>query len=292
MDISVLYVVEHISSGMTKIGITENWFSRSTALKINKETKCLGLFSPPELLKAEREVHHKWRNFRLPGSEYFNFSAKQQNALISDLTKKYKVEKDISQIYIEYKLKKTVDVTRCVDASAARWLRLNQRSWHYRISDFCGNNYSDNTLNESAQICSEQIIELASIIADPCGAIDSENRAVWGIAKQIFLADSFSVAKSLFARHRLYNPEKFVYRLKPYMDKDPINPKGLANIIKHHPGKRPLVVRDIEIKSQTVDVLLQHWISCHTYERCEYAMTCLMNPNMFRWYLSNYGPIS
>jgi hypothetical protein len=286
MEISVLYVVEHINSGMTKIGITENWFSRSTALKLNKETKCLGLFSPPELLKAEREMHHKWRNFRLPGSEYFNFSAEQQNALINELTKKYKVEKDTSQIYFEYKSKKTVDVTKSVNASANRWLRLNRTSWHYRMSDFFINIDSDNNLKESEQICSEQIIELASIIANPSGVMDSEYRAVWGISQQIFLEDSFSVAKSLFARHRFYHPERFVYRLKPYVSKD------LIGIIRHHPGKRPLLVRNIEIKPQTVDVLLQHWISGYTYELCEKAVTCLMDSNMFGWYLSNYGPIN
>lgn len=269
---------------MTKIGITENWFSRSTALKLNKETKCLGLFSPPEALKAEREIHHHLRDFRLPGSEYFKLSPKQQSVLIDGLCQRYRVEKDLSLVFAEYKAKKTIDITKCVKASAYHWLRLNEKSWKYFISDLCGGSYQD-APERSRQICSEQIVQIARIIASDWGMGVSQNIAARAIAEQLFLSDSFTMLKSSFARHRLYSPERFQYRLKPHIDRE------LTGVVKHHPGSRPLVARNVEIMPETVDVLLQWWISYSTDELCEKAMTCLMDRTMFGWYLSNYGPI-
>jgi len=66
------YVLQHRETGLIKIGCSQNWKARQTALKVGSE-QChlLALWQDDEFRERERELQTKLAEYRLPGSEWF-----------------------------------------------------------------------------------------------------------------------------------------------------------------------------------------------------------------------------
>lgn len=118
---------------MTKIGITCQWHSRSKSLKIGEKTQLLGLFQADELAEAEKELHDTFKQFRLPGSEYFNLNKKQIKELLLLMTNKYQNVQKYFDYYSEVKKSKNLEITRALHHSAHDWFRLCRSSWRRSI---------------------------------------------------------------------------------------------------------------------------------------------------------------
>lgn len=70
-----LYVIQDIASGHYKIGITSNWDRRARALGVGSKTRLMQVKSVDDMREAERQAHARYKDYRLPGSEYFNLKA-------------------------------------------------------------------------------------------------------------------------------------------------------------------------------------------------------------------------
>ena len=66
------YVLQHRETGLIKIGCSQNWKARKTALKVGSE-KChlLALWQDDQFRERERDLQAKLAQYRLPGSEWF-----------------------------------------------------------------------------------------------------------------------------------------------------------------------------------------------------------------------------
>ena len=77
-----LYVIRHRSSGLVKIGITNDWLSRSTALLVSVKCDALKVVACQSSFIHERRLHHAFKDFRLPQSEWFHLDEEKTQSLI------------------------------------------------------------------------------------------------------------------------------------------------------------------------------------------------------------------
>jgi hypothetical protein len=68
-----LYVVKYKDTNLVKIGVSNNWYERAKALQVGLKTTPLAVVITESNVKAEKELHKKFEEYRLPGSEYFFF---------------------------------------------------------------------------------------------------------------------------------------------------------------------------------------------------------------------------
>ena len=132
----VLYVIRHNCTKTVKIGITVNWDARSKSLKVGEKTSLLRLYNCPDICSAEKELHDKYRDIRLPGSEYFCFDDSGLTSFLKDADTLYaNVTEDYETIQIINK-HSWLDISGSVEWSISDWFRLNQRSWFRDIVEY------------------------------------------------------------------------------------------------------------------------------------------------------------
>jgi len=68
-----LYLVKYKDTNLVKIGVSNNWYERAKALQAGLKTTPLAVVLTESNVKAEKELHKKFEEHRLPGSEYFSF---------------------------------------------------------------------------------------------------------------------------------------------------------------------------------------------------------------------------
>jgi hypothetical protein len=71
-DIGVVYVILDVSSGLHKIGITLDWERRKRQLHVGIKTRAICVIRVNRPGELERALHVKFKEFRLPQSEWFN----------------------------------------------------------------------------------------------------------------------------------------------------------------------------------------------------------------------------
>jgi hypothetical protein len=72
MEIKFVYAISLNSNPLlVKIGKTSNWESRSKALKVGQQTKREVLARVSDMTFAERCLHHRYKRYRVPQSEWF-----------------------------------------------------------------------------------------------------------------------------------------------------------------------------------------------------------------------------
>ena len=69
-----VYLIKDIRSGLYKIGITKNMGKRMKQLGVGDTAKLIDDIFVPDARKREKELHKKYKDARLPQSEYFNIS--------------------------------------------------------------------------------------------------------------------------------------------------------------------------------------------------------------------------
>lgn len=286
-ETEVVYVIEHIKSGMTKIGITSDWFSRSATLKVHQETRLIGLFESCDMEKTEKDLHRFFRKQRLPGSEYFFLTKEQQKDLLDKARENNREMEDLTGTFRAMTNSPIADVTNAVLWSSRDWLRLNRKSWRRRISDYCSQPFEDTDLEVEADICKRQIQEIATEMNDPWCFGTAEQRAAEKICNEFFGHHKASIDKKNFHRTS-YNTGKLRFYLKQ---------NAYENIFEHlifTPSIQDaeVVVKDIKLKAETLRFLLRMLIDYRGGKYCEQAINALADRREFGYYLSCLGPIT
>lgn len=129
-----LYVIKHNQTGLVKIGVSNNWYERAKALQIGVKTSPLIVVLTDNNSKAEKDLHEQYKEYRLPGSEYFQL----ESVLIGEvLSKALKYGRALSDWYA-YPTKQLcpskallqqdyVEVTACFHRQTLRQIRLKYR---------------------------------------------------------------------------------------------------------------------------------------------------------------------
>ena len=81
MTKNCIYLIEHCSSKLVKIGITEDWQRRARQLKIGSKCKTIIAVTTDHNSTKEKELHLRLDTFRLPQSEWFHLDSDQIEAL-------------------------------------------------------------------------------------------------------------------------------------------------------------------------------------------------------------------
>lgn len=286
-ETEVVYVIEHIDSGMTKIGITSDWFSRSIALKVHQETKLIGLFESSDMEEAERELHRFARKQRLPGSEYFCLTKQQQENVLTKARETNREIEDLTGLYREMTNNPFVDVTKAVYHSACDWLRLNTTSWKHSISHYCDYADYEGVDKLEGAICKRQIQQMALLINDMWGIGASEQIASDLICDHFFRLHKASLDKKLFDR-RSYGLGGVNFYLKPKVRDDLFKYLTFAPAI----GSKEIVVKGVRVEAETLRFLLRRWVNYRGSKYCNEAIDSLVDRKRFSYYLSCCGPMT
>ena len=78
-----LYVIKHNQTGLVKIGVSNNWYERAKALQVGTKTSPLIVVLTDNNAKAEKDLHEQYKDYRLPGSEYFQLDKVSIGEVIS-----------------------------------------------------------------------------------------------------------------------------------------------------------------------------------------------------------------
>ena len=78
-----LYIIKHNSTALVKIGITNNWYERAKALQVGAKTSPLAVVLTDTNKEAESALHEHYRDYRLPGSEYFQLDKQALSEAVS-----------------------------------------------------------------------------------------------------------------------------------------------------------------------------------------------------------------
>tara|TARA_A100000164_G_scaffold87323_1_gene75092 strand:+ start:308 stop:664 length:357 start_codon:yes stop_codon:yes gene_type:complete len=67
-----VYLIQDIKSGLYKIGITKNMGKRMKQLGVGYTAKLIDDIFVPDARGREKQLHEKYKDARLPQTEYFN----------------------------------------------------------------------------------------------------------------------------------------------------------------------------------------------------------------------------
>ena len=67
-----VYLIQDIRSGLYKIGITKNMEQRMKQLGVGDTAKLIDDIFVPDAKDREKQLHKKYKDARLPQTEYFN----------------------------------------------------------------------------------------------------------------------------------------------------------------------------------------------------------------------------
>jgi len=81
-----IYVLRHKSSGLIKIGITENWQRRCSELRVSVKCEVLRAVFCESASLFEKQIHLEFDDFRLPQSEWFHLSGNQIQSVVNKIS--------------------------------------------------------------------------------------------------------------------------------------------------------------------------------------------------------------
>lgn len=293
-DTNVLYIIQHVDSGMTKIGITADWFARARALKLHQKTKLIGLFESEDPLQFERELHAYVSDHRLPGSEYFYLTEEKQQEVLAEARKTHADKTDETNAFFKLMEKKKIDITGAIHWSACDWLRLNRTSWRKAVYDICRYAYIDDPDDDKLKhkIAGEQIKQISDLANDgdywKRGSAYASQGVAASIVKELFQTCSLSLDKKLYKRRRIYYPERSIEFLLPRAVSE-----NFFKFMEISPplAKVEIFVQGVKIKEETLSVLLEEWAGFRGDKYSNLAMTSLARKSTFGYYLSCLGPM-
>lgn len=283
----VLYLIRHKKSKTIKIGITSQWQSRAKALRVGTDTELLALLQTPDVKETEGKLHHEFKKYRLPGSEYFALSKEQTELITTQLKKELH---DVTDLFILYDLvnqSQMLDVTSAINSSAIEWFRLNNERWH-RSPVFDATNVIHDASNK---LCDKDylafrkqvndIIDKLKIVSPFGGRGEEESIATEKIWKSLIPRSQFLIDKSLFKKTIFVNGTEF------WLPTD-FDFNFIQCVV---PDKITLQEGDVELQSSTINMTIAIVADCRAKEKIERAMYTSQKIEMFDYYLKNYGPI-
>ena len=283
----VLYVIRHDATKTVKIGITGNWDSRSKNLKIGEKTSLIALYNCPCIIDAEKKLHDTLREWRLPGSEYFNLKASNLQKLVNQANQSYQNITEQYQELMALKKHDWLDITGAVSWSASDWFRLNQERWKKYITDvakshlyFYGKEKKPHydRFNQFEQ----EVYKFMSVL---------KPSMVWGegqgmhttVAKMwhaILQNTAFAIKKKDFTPIKKHNG--YDYRLHKDYD--------FKNIKIIHTDNQLPIIEGREISENTVEILFEI-MGCYRLLGCaENAYSDFLDPTKNWSYWQNFGP--
>ena len=287
---NIIYAIQHIDSGMTKIGITCQWNSRCKSLKVGEKTKLLGLFQSDELAEAEKELHDTFKEWRLPGSEYFNFNKKQIKELLSLMTDKYQSVEKYYNYYNKVKKSQDVEITRALGWSASDWFRLCKSSWFCSIIKTAENDlHAKDCFFEPTDfdIFQKELNEAISHLSEQFRDTYASWFLEWFVAQEIWyeLKDNLEcwINKKKFKKTSCYNHSYGRYYSKYQL----IKPK-FEDIIAQFPESIAHERSGCVITKSTLKVIYSIVCEYRFVEYVERACECMDDD--FKYYYNQYGP--
>ena len=287
---NIIYAIQHIDSGMTKIGITCQWNSRCKSLKVGEKTKLLGLFQSDELAEAEKELHDTFKEWRLPGSEYFNFNKKQIKELLSLMTDKFQSVEKYYQYYSKVKKLQNLEITNALHHSAHDWFRLCRSSWLRSIIKSAAIDlYSEDCFfsSEDFDIFQKEIKETINHLSDHFRETYANWYLEWTVAQDIWyeLKDNF---ECWIDKKKLKKTSHYHYNYGRYYTKCQLIKPNFEDIEVSFPEFITHERTGCIITKPTLKVIYS--IVCE-YRFCQYIETAyeFMHDD-FRYYYDSYGP--
>lgn len=126
-----LYIIKHHQTGLIKIGISNNWYSRAKALKVGTATYPIVVVLTENCANLERQLHEEYNEYRLPGSEYFSLdtravgeavsTALQYGSVLPNWSEQPHTPFDPARALLQQDY---VEVTRCFHTQLCRQIRL------------------------------------------------------------------------------------------------------------------------------------------------------------------------
>lgn len=282
----VLYLIRHKKTKTVKIGITSQWQNRAKVLRIGSDTELLSLFHTYDVKETESELHHKFKKYRLPGSEYFALNERQVKLVIEELKDNFKDVTDLFNLYDFVNNSSRLEVTRAVRFSGNEWFRLNRERW--RQSPL---NSAENVIHKNPEKFNSKDLEvfedqLASVIEELkivsyFGGIGAEQSiAAHNIWHSITNVSRFFIDKRLYRRHCYAS--SVLHTLPRKISTENIECSIPDNIF--------LEKTDLKLESSTVNMVFAIVADCSLKEKLESAMDTSTKIEDFEYYLKSYGP--
>ena len=282
----VLYLIQHKKTKTVKIGITSQWHNRSKVLRIGTDTELLKLFQTCDVKETETELHHKFKKYRLPGSEYFAITHRQIQSLITQLNQQSEDVTDLFNLYDLVNKSSRLEVTGAVRWSGNEWFRLNRERWKRSpLMDaeiVLHQNPEKFNLND-LKIFEEQlsaVIERLKIVSDFGGPGEEQSIAAH------YIWDSITSVSRFFIDKRLYRKHYFAEGARHSLPRS-INAQHIESLI---PDNIFLRETDLKLQSSTINMVFAIAADCRLKEKLERAMDTSAHIKYFENYLENYGP--
>lgn len=285
----VLYVICHNCTKTVKIGITVNWNSRSKSLKVGEKTSLLRLYNCPDICSAEKELHDKYRNIRLPGSEYFCFNESELQTFLEETDIAYlNVTDNFSNALIIDK-HSWLDISGSVEWSIRDWFRLNQKSWLKDIIEYLWiclvvESKDDPQKIDQYKKFVEEFDKFCATIKTPYYYNDRSKRQL--VAEKIWneITDhyGFAIRKKDFERTN-YSKNN-CYQLRNDYN---LNRIKIVNIS----GKQPYL-NELQIPPIIIQVLFENLADYRLHYYAEHAYNCFSRQDQKIYYWQSYGPLT
>ena len=282
----VLYLIQHKKTKTVKIGITSQWHNRSKVLRIGTDTELLKLFQTCDVKETETELHHKFKKYRLPGSEYFAITQRQIQSLIAELNQQSKDVTDLFNLYDLVNKSSRLEVTGAVEWSGDEWFSLNRERWKRSpLNDaeiVLHQNPEKFNLND-LEIFEKQlsaVIAKLKIVSHFGGLGEEQSIAAHYIWDSITSVSLFFIDKRLYGKH--YVAEGVRHSLPRS-----INAEDIESLI---PDNIFLRETDLKLQSSTINMVFAIAADCRLKEKLERAMDTSAHIKYFEDYLKNYGP--
>jgi hypothetical protein len=283
----VLYVIKHDATKTVKIGITGNWDSRSKSLKIGEKTSLVALYNCPCIYNAEKELHNTFKEWRLPGSEYFNLKTSNLQKLVNQANQAYQNITDQYQELLALKQHDWLDITGAVSWSASDWFRLNQERWKNHIIEvakshlyFYGKEKKPD-YNRFDQF-EQEVYKFMSILkpSTDWGEGQGVHTTVAKMWCAILQNTAFAIKKKDFTPIKRYNG----YDYKLHKDYDFKNIKIIYN------DNQLPILKGREISENTVEILFEIMGCYRLLDFAGRAYDSFRDPTENWSYWQNFGP--
>lgn len=289
IDNNVLYVIRHDQTRTVKIGITVDWNSRSKSLKVGSKTSLLRLYNCPDICSAEKELHDKYRDIRLPGSEYFCFNEPELLSFFKETDSAYlDVTNDFKNISI-INNHPWLDISGSVVWSMNDWFRLNRERWFNDVVEYLyiylvAASKDDPQKTDQYKKFVTEFDDLFAIVKTPDYWNDRSRKQL--VAEKIWhqITDhyGFAIRKKDF-KCLNYSTGK-IYQLHKNYDVGRIK---IVNIS----GEQPRL-NGLEISSNMIQVLFENLADFRLHYYAENAYNCFSREDEKIYYWENHGPLT
>jgi hypothetical protein len=282
----VLYLIRHKKTKTIKIGITSQWQSRAKTLRVGTDTELLALLQTPDVKETECELHHEFKQYRLPGSEYFAFNKRQVEVITTRLKEQFEDVTELFSLYDSVNKSNTLEVTGAVSWSGSEWFRLNherRRRSPLNSAEIVLHKYPEKFDRKDLKVLEEQlalVIEKLKIVSYFGGIGLEQSIAAHIIWYSIIGASQFFIDKSLYRRH--CNPSRVLHYLPRKI--------STADIECFIPDNIFLEDTNLKLESSTVNMIFAIAADCRLKEKLESAMNTSVKIEDFKYYLQDYGP--